>query len=111
MHDRIAELRGLQAELENCENGPRTSRSEAASEVRAQIERVRKELSDQADALDADAETLTDKGQDVAAATAAVDAREIRAALEAHTTEKPKAQPAGTTGKRTAKAAPAPEHA
>lgn len=81
MHDRVAELTGLRAELANCVNGPRESRRDKADEVQAQIDRVRGELETEAESLEARAESLAEGGQDVPAAQAAVAAREIRAAL------------------------------
>ncbi|SFF11512.1 hypothetical protein SAMN05216251_108220 [Actinacidiphila alni] len=84
MHDRIAELAGLRAELDNCENGPRReTRKAAADDVREQIERLRTELSEDADRLEAEASDLTDQGQDGRAGDAAVAARVIRTALDA----------------------------
>lgn len=107
MHDRIAELVGLRAELALCENGPRESRRAVADQVQAEIDRVRKDLEAKADSLDIEAEELTDKGQDVPAAQAAVEAREIRAVLAEGAPKK--ARPAGTSSKRNTSAAKAPE--
>lgn len=113
MHDRIAELAGLRAELDNCENGPRReTRAAAADEVREQIARVRGELADDADRLDAEAGDLAEKGQDGIAGGRAVAAREIRAALEADEPDPAAAKPtgrAGSGGKRNTAAAKAPE--
>jgi hypothetical protein len=82
MHDRIAELRGLQNELENCENGPRReTRAAAAGDVKKEIARVRGELEEQAAALEEQAKELTDQGQDGAAGLATEEARGIRLAL------------------------------
>lgn len=84
MHDRIAELRGLRAELDNCENGPRReTRAAAADDVRGQIDRLRAELAEDADRLDAEAGDLTEQGADGRAGDAAVAARVIRTALDA----------------------------
>jgi hypothetical protein len=83
-HDRLAELAALRAELDLCENGPRRqSRAGSADKVREHIERVRRELAEDADRLDADAGDLAEKGFDGLAGVAAVHAREIRAALDA----------------------------
>ncbi|MFF0080222.1 hypothetical protein ACFYR1_11050 [Streptomyces canus] len=82
MHDRVAELAGLRAELAICENGPRESRREKTGEVRAEIDRVRGELEAEAEKLEEHAEKLASDGQDVPAAQAAVAAREIRTAVE-----------------------------
>lgn len=88
MHDRIAELRGLRDELDNCENGPRKeSRSESADQVREQIERVRGEIAEDADRLDTEANDLMDKGQDGRAGEAAVAARYLRRTLDADGTD------------------------
>lgn len=110
MHDRIAELAGLRAELAICENGPDTSRRDKTGEVQTEIDRVRGELSGHADDLDAEAEELAGKGQDVPAAQAAVDARQIRAVLDEDTGNAPKKARAGSgNGKRNTAAAKAPE--
>lgn len=112
MHDRVAELRGLRAELHNCENGPRRgTRQAAADEVREQIARTRGELAAEADRLDIEAEDFTDKGQDGIADARAVAARAIRAALDADEPDKAaaKAPARGGGGKRTTTAAKAPE--
>jgi hypothetical protein len=83
MHDRIAELAGLRAELDNCENGPRReTRKAAAADVRGQIERLRGELAEDADRLEAEASDLADEGQDGRAGDATVAARVIRTALD-----------------------------
>lgn len=100
MHDRVAVLAGLRNELASCTNGPRES------EVKAQIERVRGELTAEAEKLDDRAEHLAEAGQDVPAAQAAVAAREIRTALQA---DEPEAAAPKARGKRTAAAAKAPE--
>jgi hypothetical protein len=82
MHDRIAELRGLNVELGNCENGPRReSRRAAADDVRAEIARVRGELEEQAAALEEQAKELAEQGQDGIAGQATEEARTIREAL------------------------------
>lgn len=112
MHDRIAELRGLRDELALCENGPRReTRAGAAGLVREQITRVRGELAEDADRLDAEAEDYTDKGQDGIAGERAVAARAIRAALDADEpgkTAKPSGR-ASSGGKRNTAAQKAPE--
>lgn len=89
MHDRIAELRGLNTELGNCENGPRrASRKAAADDVRAEIARVRGVLEEQATGLEEQAKELAEQGQDGTAGQATEAARAIREALaenDAHT--------------------------
>ncbi|MFG2855700.1 hypothetical protein ACGFZ9_34370 [Streptomyces mirabilis] len=82
MHDRIAQLRGLNTELENCENGPRrATRKAAADDVRAEIARVRGELEEQAAGLEEQAKELAGQGQDGVAGQATEEARAIREAL------------------------------
>jgi hypothetical protein len=82
MHDRIAELRGLNTELENCENGPRRdTRKAAADDVRAEIARVRGELEEQAAGLEEQAKELAEQGQDGVAGQVTEEARAIREAL------------------------------
>jgi hypothetical protein len=82
MHDRIAELRGLNVELGNCESGPRRdTRKAAADDVRAEIARVRGELEEQAAALEEQAKELAEQGQDGIAGQATEQARAIREAL------------------------------
>lgn len=84
MHDRIAELAGLRAELETATNGPRReTRKAAAGDIEQRIEQLRGELSDDADRLDAESADLADQGQDGRAGDAAVAARVIRTALDA----------------------------
>ncbi|MEE4546772.1 hypothetical protein V2S66_33010 [Streptomyces sp. V4-01] len=84
MHDRIAELRGLRAELDNAQNGPRReTRKDAIADIKNEIERRRGELAEDADRLDAESRDLADQGQDGRAGDAAVSARVIRTALEA----------------------------
>jgi uncharacterized protein YukE len=108
MHDRIAELAGLRAELATCKNGPRESWRDKAGEVQAEIDRVRGELDEAAEALETESTTLADSGQDVRAAEAAVQARRIRAVLaEAEYSEA--RTPLPKRSKRTAQAAKAPE--
>lgn len=108
MHDRVAELAGLRAELATCKNGPRESWRDKTDEVQAEIDRVRGELDDQAETLETESTTLADSGQDVRAAEAAVEARRIRAVLaEGEDTETQ--APLPKRGKRTAAAAKAPE--
>jgi hypothetical protein len=109
MHDRIAELGGLRAELANCENGPRESRRTVAAEVRKEIARVRGELEEHARALERRVEELTSNGQDVPAAEAAVAARAIRTELDVDEPAPAKARPAGTAAKQTAAAAKPPQ--
>lgn len=83
MHDRIAELRGLQDELTNCENGPRKeTRAAAAADVQVAIDRVRGELEGQAAALEEQAKELMGQGQDGAVGVATEEARTIRSALD-----------------------------
>jgi hypothetical protein len=100
MHDRVAELAGLRNELASCTNGPRVS------EVQAQIDRVRGELTAEAEKLEDRAEHLAEAGQDIPAAQAAVAAREIRTALQG---DEPEATAAKGRSKRTTAAAKAPE--
>jgi hypothetical protein len=100
MHDRVAELAGLRNELASCTNGPR------ANEVQDQIDRVRGELTAEAEKLDDRAEHLAEAGQDIPAAQAAVAAREIRTALQA---DEPEAAAGSKGRKRTTAAAKAPE--
>lgn len=84
MHDRIAELRGLRAELDNAQNGPRREqRKDAVTDIKSEIERLRGELAEDADRLEAESADLADQGQDGRAGDAAVAARVIRAALDA----------------------------
>ena len=84
MHDRIAELRGLRAELETATTGPRaTQRKGSVPDIKAAIDAVRSELSGDADRLEAESADLADQGQDGRAGDAAVAARVIRTALEA----------------------------
>lgn len=104
MHDRVAELAGLRAELATCENGPRTSRREKADEVRTEIERVRGELDAEAERLEDRAAKLSGAGQDIPAAQAAIAAREIRAVLDED--EPAVTARRGTGGKRTAPPGP-----
>lgn len=84
MHDRIAELAGLRAELDNAQNGPRREqRKSAVDDIKSEIKRVRGDLADDADRLEAEANDLAEQGQDGRAGDAAVAARVIRTALEA----------------------------
>ncbi|MER6533012.1 hypothetical protein ABT215_04155 [Streptomyces sp900105755] len=106
MHDRVAELAGLRAELANCENGPRESRRGKTGEVQEQIERVRGELETEAEQLEARAESLAANGQDVPSAEAAVAARDIRTALQG---DEPADESPKRSGKRTTAAAKAPQ--
>jgi hypothetical protein len=107
MHDRVAELAGLRAELATCKNGPRESWRDKTDQVEAEIERVRGELDDAAEALETEATTLADSGQDARATGAAVEARRIRAVLAEGEDDDARAP----LGKRTAAAAKAPENA
>lgn len=117
MHDRIAELAALRQELDICENGPRREvRSDSVGDVRKEIVRVRGELDKRANELEQEAKELTDKGQDVAAAQATVDARDIREALDQDAeagnaeAQTPKGRkPQGSTGKRDTSARKPPE--
>lgn len=111
MHDRIAELAGLRAELATCKNGPRDTWRGKTDEVQEQIDRVRGELSTEAEALEEQAQTLGESGQDGRAAEAAVAARHIRAVLvedDPAPAESRKRSAPG--GKRNAAAAKAPEN-
>ncbi|MCH0555811.1 hypothetical protein [Streptomyces sp. MUM 16J] len=105
MHDRVAELAGLRAELAICRNGPRESRRTDADGVQEQIDRVRGELREQAERLEKEAEQLLTSGHDGLAGQAAEEAQTIREALDAgQPAESPK-----RAGKRTAAAGKAPE--
>lgn len=104
MHDRVAELAGLRAELAICENGPRESRREKTGEVQEQIDRVRGELKDEADGLEKKADELLANGQDGTAGEAREQARAIREALDADGSESPK-----RSGKRNTAAAKPPQ--
>ncbi|MGW7195545.1 hypothetical protein [Streptomyces chryseus] len=92
-HDLLAELAGYQAELAREE---RNCRTERAAAVREQLDRVREAISEKADALEVSAEDYTDQGQDVRAAQAAVEARELRRALES---DGPEPDPGGPAEK------------
>jgi len=105
MHDRIAELAGLRAELAICTNGPRESRRADAEHVQEQLDRVRGELQEQAEGLEKQAEELLANGQDGAAGEASEQARAIREALD---TDQPDTSPK-RAGKRNTAAAKAPE--
>lgn len=84
MHDRIAELAGLRAELDNAQNGPQQEiRKDSVADIKKDIERVRGELAGDADRLEAESSDLAEQGQDGRAGDAAVAARVIRAALDA----------------------------
>ncbi|MFI0894889.1 hypothetical protein [Streptomyces sp. NPDC020983] len=84
MHDRIAELAGLRAELQTATNGPRREqRKGSVPDIEAAIERLRGELADDADRLEAESADLAEQGQDGRAGDAAVAARVIRTALDA----------------------------
>ncbi|MEV6720601.1 hypothetical protein AB0M94_06675 [Streptomyces xanthochromogenes] len=112
MHDRIAELAGLRAELATCKNGPRETWRDKTDEVQEQIERVRGELDATAENLEAQSTVFTDAGQDGRAALAAVEARRIRELLAQDAPEPAEARKrAGTGGKRNTAAAKAPERA
>ncbi|MFE8944502.1 hypothetical protein [Streptomyces sp. NPDC007856] len=105
MHDRVAELAGLRAELAICKNGPRETRREKTAEVQEQIDRVSAEVQEQAEALEKQADELLSNGQDGAAGAAREQARALREALESDGdgTE------AKRGGKRTAAAAKPPQ--
>lgn len=112
MHDRVAELAGLRAELATCTNGPRETWRGKTDEVRAQIERVRGELDATAEDLEAQSSGLADAGQDGRAAEAAVEARRVRELLAQDSPEPAGTHKrAGSGGKRNTAAAKAPEHA
>lgn len=78
-HDLLAELAGYQAEYARED---RNQRAERAAAVREEIDRVRGEIEEKAEDLEAKAAEYVDEGQDVRAAQAAVQARELRQALE-----------------------------
>jgi hypothetical protein len=110
MHDRIAELRGLRDELAICENGPRTSRRSAASLVRAEIERLAKELAAEVAALEARVKKAKESGQNGLAPELEGDIARIRDVL-GDDAPKPKAgrAKAGTAAKQDADPAKPPE--
>lgn len=84
MHDRIAELRGLRAELHHVQVGlRRETRKDDIDGIKQQIERVRDGLAEDADRLEAESADLAEQGQDGRAGDAAVAARVIRTALDA----------------------------
>jgi hypothetical protein len=78
--DLLAELAGYNDELAL---ESRRGRGERADAVRDEIARVRREIGEQADRLEAEADDHVEQGQDLKAAQAAVAARGLRAALEA----------------------------
>ncbi|MGW7424422.1 hypothetical protein ACWGJB_31075 [Streptomyces sp. NPDC054813] len=105
MHDRVAELAGLRAELAICENGPRESRREKTGEVQEQIDRVRGELEEMAAAQEKQAEQWQASGHDGLAGQCTENARAIREALDADgASDSPK-----RAGKKTAAAAKPPQ--
>lgn len=106
MHDRVAELAGLRAELAICKNGPRETRREKVGEVQEQIDRVRGELEGQIEQLEQHAEQLLANGHDGLAGQAQEEARAIREALEA---DQPADESPKRGGRRTAAAAKPPE--
>lgn len=109
MHDRTAELRGLRNELAHCENGPREASRGRAGQVREQIDRLRGELADEAEALEQRSEVQAADGQDVPAAQSATAARDLRTLLDQDGPDtKPKGRTAGA-GKRNTAAPKAPE--
>jgi hypothetical protein len=78
-HDLLAELAGYTNELAGAE---RRGRDEHATAVRAEVARVRAEIATRAEILEAQSADHIDAGQDVKAAQAAIEARELRQALE-----------------------------
>lgn len=78
-HDLLAELAGYTNELAGAE---RRGRSEHAAAVRTEVTRVRGEIADRAEILEAQSADHTEAGQDLKAAQAAIEARELRQALE-----------------------------
>jgi hypothetical protein len=81
MHDRIAELAGLRAELAICEKGPRLGRRDVAPQVREEITRVVKELTAEVEALEARARKLIEAGQNSVARGLTDEVARLRAAL------------------------------
>lgn len=79
-NDLLAELAGYNDELVL---ESRRGRGERADAIREEIARVRREISEQADKLDVVAEDAIESGQDLKAAQATIEARRLRAALEA----------------------------
>lgn len=96
-HDLIAELDGYRSELAGYDRAGRTDRAAA---VRAEVDRVTKQLAAEADKLIAQAEGHEDAGQDVAAAQARVEAKRLRRALADQTP--PAAENAAESTPRTA---------
>ncbi|HWU23260.1 MAG TPA: hypothetical protein VN088_17105 [Nocardioides sp.] len=106
MHDRVAELAGLRAELAMYEKSPAAGQADRTGEVRAQIDRVRGELEEQAAGLEKRAEELLAAGQDGAAGEVRVQARALREVLDA---DGPAQESPKRGGKRNTAAAKAPE--
>lgn len=79
-HDLIAELDGYRSELSGYE---RAQHKDRAAAVQAEIERVTKLITVEADKLIARAEGHEDAGQDILAAQARVEAKRLRRALPA----------------------------
>lgn len=83
MHDLGAELQGYRDELATVADPSRVKA------VRAEISRVRQAVTERADALDAQAKTHDEAGQDVPAAETRVEARRYRAMLQDAAESKP----------------------
>lgn len=77
-HDLIAELEGYRSELAGYE---RSGVADRAKAVKAEIARITKQVSVEADKLIAQAEGHEDAGRDVLAAQARVEAKRLRRAV------------------------------
>jgi len=99
-HDLLAELAGYKNELDR---EVRNKRTERAAAVREEIRRVREQIADRVDELEAEATEHTDAGRDGLAGECAVAARPLVAAyadsesllddLEADTLQTPEKEP------------------
>jgi outer membrane biosynthesis protein TonB len=78
-HDLLAELAGYTNELAGA---VQRGRDKQAAAVRAEIERVRATIAERAEILEAKSADHTEAGQDLKAAQAAIQARELRQALD-----------------------------
>lgn len=104
MHDRIAELRGLRAELDRHTQG---GDSDRAKQVTGEISRVTADVDAEIERLEDRAAELAELGQHFPAAERAEAARLLRAGLD----ELRLPVPAKRGGKQTATAAAPPETA
>lgn len=78
MPDRIAEMAGYRDELSRYE---RAGRDDRAAAVREQLAAVVKDITVEAEKLDAAADNHMTEGRDLLAARASIEARRLRAAL------------------------------